>query len=268
MVLLMPLMNWPLSPSVDCCYDFSLLSIAAATVTTRLTAVLPMLTPSPLLLLGWLLVHTISPDKVSHWPLPCVASTLSLSLQSPSHWVIAPVALLHHSIIFAIVASLLLHHCHLNHCHCIIPIALPLCNQPSCSCCHAITPVTTPSLPHKCPHIIILSLLQPCHCHQSMFCSLMLSLMLFCCHCAVDQCLSSMSSLSLSCVAVLSTTVHHWCHHCCFCIVDVPPILLSLPHHCCAHPCHLQMLLALKNNIAHKGHHPPCPFFTRWIQVI
>jgi len=57
-------------------HDFSLLSIAAATVTTHL-AVVPMLMLSPLLLLGWLLVDIISPVKVSHWLLlPHVASKL------------------------------------------------------------------------------------------------------------------------------------------------------------------------------------------------
>jgi len=124
------------------------------------------------------------------------------------------------------------------------------------------SPVTMPSVLHQCSHIIIdlLSLLQPHCCHQSsMFfidvvtvvvalshaveqcCSSMLSLSLLHCHCAVNKCSSSMSSLMLS--------------HCCCVTLTIIIATSSL-----SYPCHLQMLLALKNNIAHKGGPAPCPF--------
>jgi len=167
---------------------------------------------------------------------------------------------LHHCRCVIAVASLLSRHC----CRVIAVASLLLCNRPfmQLSPCSRTSHRAIIAAPMPSCHL--------CHCRSSVvvighqcFVHRMSSLTWLHCRCAVDQCLSSMSSLSLSLsrVAVMPTIVRRRCRHCHFCILDMPPIPLSLPRRRCAHACHLQMLLVLKNNIAHKGRRPPCPFY-------
>jgi len=109
---------------------------------------------------------------------------------------------------------------------------------------HAI--LATPSF-HHCRsrfvavgHLMSLSLLC-CPSAVNQFSSLTSSLSLLRCRWAVDQCIN----------VVIIVVASLLCHTHTFIIAT---LLLS-------HPYHLQMLLALKNNIAHKGHSVPCPFY-------
>jgi len=215
---------------------------------------------SPLLSLGWLLVPTVSPAKVSCLLLPRDASTLSLSPQSASRWVIALVASSHHcnhycrSCIIAI-ASMPSHYCYL--CNLAIHAAVAVSSHQS-PCRHtshrAVAPFTMSLLPHQCPLVIFVI----CHCHSRLvaishqrflhqcrdwrccmvpiFIIDVLTLVAASC-CAVENCLSSMWSLSSS---------HRWC--------AAHTVIIARTRSPHTHPCHLHMWLA---QIKHRSHGSP-----------